>query len=57
MINPRHTNALEYQGELFLQLGQIKDAQRNLEKLRKICWIPCSAERKLKKSITAHLTN
>ncbi len=57
VINPRHTNALEYQGELFLQLGQIKDAQRNLEKLQKICWIPCSAERKLKKAITAHLTN
>ena len=57
MINPRHTNALEYQGELFLQLGQIKDAEYNLEKLQKICWMPCSAERKLKKAIAAHLTN
>ena len=57
MLNPRHTNALEYQGELFLQLGKIKDAKSNLEKLQKICWIPCSAERKLKKAISAHLTN
>ena len=57
MLNPKHANALEYQGELFLQLGQIKNAERNLAKLKKICWIPCSAERKLKKAITAHLTN
>ena len=57
MINSIHTNALEYQGELFLQLGQINHAERNLEKLQKICWMPCSAERKLKKAIAAHLTN
>ena len=51
MINPRHTNALEYQGELFLQLRQIKDAEYNLEKLQKICCMPCSAERKLRSQL------
>lgn len=30
MIDPRQTNALEYQGELFLRLEQINDAEHNL---------------------------
>ena len=57
MVNPRHTYALEYQSKLFLRLGQFEDAERNLEKLQKLFLIPCSAERKLKKAIAAHLTN
>ena len=57
MVNPRQTNALEYQEKLFLQLGQIKDAERNLKKFQKLYWIPCSAERKLKKAIAANLNN
>lgn len=48
-INPRHTGALEYQGELFIQLGKIELAKANLEKIDKICWLPCNAERDLKK--------
>ena len=50
-INPRHTGALEYQGELFIQLGKIELAKANLEKIDKICWLPCNAERELKKAI------
>ena len=50
-INPRHTGALEYQGELFIQLGKIELAKANLEKIDKICWLPCNAERDLKKAI------
>lgn len=57
MDNPRHTNALEDQGKLILQLGQIKDALRKLEKLQKIFLMSFSAERKLKKAIAARLTN
>ena len=40
-LNPRHTGALEYQGELFLQLGKIDLAKANLAKIDKICWLPC----------------
>ena len=40
-LNPRHTGALEYQGELFIQLGKIELAKANLAKIDKICWLPC----------------
>jgi len=57
-INPKHVNALEYQGELFLQLGKVADAQQNLEKIQKICWLlPCNAEKQLEKAIELALKN
>ena len=56
-INPKHTGALEYQGELFLQLGKIDLAKANLAKIDKICWLPCNAERELKKAIEKSMTN
>ena len=56
-INPKHVNALEYQGELFLQLGKLADAQKNLTKIQKICWLPCNAEKQLEKAIELALKN
>lgn len=56
-IHPKHTGALEYQGELFIQLGKVDQAKANLMLLEKICWIPCSAERELRKAIEKSLTN
>ena len=56
-LNPRHTGALEYQGELFIQLGKIELAKANLAKIDKICWLPCNAERELKKAIEKSITN
>ena len=56
-INPRHTGALEYQGELFIQLGKIDLAKANLKKIDKICWLPCNAERDLKKVIEKSMAN
>jgi len=56
-LNPKHTGALEYQGELFIQLGKIELAKANLAKIDKICWLPCSAERDLKKAIEKSITN
>ena len=56
-LNPRHTGALEYQGELFIQLGKIELAKANLAKIDKICWLPCNAERDLKKAIEQSITN
>ena len=37
-INSRHVGALQYQGELFITLGEIKKAKQNLVKIKKICW-------------------
>ena len=56
-LNPKHTGALEYQGELFIQLGKIELAKANLAKIDKICWLPCNAERDLKKAIEKSLAN
>ena len=33
---PDHAAALEYQGELYIQLGEIKKARENIEKLQKL---------------------
>ena len=56
-INPKHVRALEYQGELFLQLGKLTDAKQNLEKIQRICWIPCSEEKQLEEAIKLALKN
>ena len=56
-LHPKHTGALEYQGELFIQLGMIDRAKLNLAKLEKICWLPCSAERQLREAINSAMTN
>jgi len=36
-LNPEHKGALEYQGELFITLGDIKAAKANLETLEALC--------------------
>ena len=56
-LNPKHTGALEYQGELFIQLGKIELAKANLAKLDKICWLTCNAERDLKEAIEKSIAN
>jgi len=40
-LDPEHKGALEYQGELFLTLGQIDKAIENLDKLKNICPSGC----------------
>ena len=50
-LNPRHLGALEYQGELFLELGQIKKAQANLSKLMRYCGADCDETKALRKAI------
>jgi predicted Zn-dependent protease len=51
-IDPDHRGALEYQGELFLMLGQMDDARKNLQKLKKQCWIGCLELTKLEAAIS-----
>ncbi len=41
-LDPKHKGALEYQGELFLTLGQIEKAIENLDKLKIVCPSGCS---------------
>ena len=41
-IDNKHKGALEYQGELFLMVGNKAAAEDNLRKLDKICWLGCS---------------
>jgi len=41
LLDPKHKGALEYQGELFLTLGQIEKAVENLDKLKNICPSGC----------------
>ena len=40
-LKPDHRGALEYQGELFLTLGDASAAEANLARLQKICPSPC----------------
>ena len=40
-LDPNHKGALEYQGELFLKLGNIDGAKANLAKLEVVCKKKC----------------
>ena len=53
-INPKHLGALEYQGKLFLTVGNLDLAKANLEKLDKLCWLGCDEYDDLKASIEAY---
>ena len=49
--DPVHKGALEYQGELFVEMGQIDKAKENLAKLHKLCVFGCEEETDLKEAI------
>jgi len=49
--DPTHKGALEYQGELYVELGQIALAKENLAKLDKLCWFGCEEKDDLKEAI------
>lgn len=54
-LDPNHQGALEYQGEGFLQQGQVERAQANLERLRQVCGgTACEAYQDLAAAIAAH---
>ncbi len=50
-IDPSHRGALEYQGELYIELGQLDLAKQNLAKLKHACWFGCEEEDELKAAI------
>ena len=53
-LEPKHKGALEYQGELFLMLGDKASAEANLEKLKRICKFGCSELDDLKEALASY---
>lgn len=52
-LDPEHLGALEYQGELFLMLGDLEGALGNLERLEALCATPCEERDELNEAIRA----
>lgn len=52
-FDPDHLGALEYQGELFVELGEIDKAKANLAKLVKLCPTGCEEREDLEKALAA----
>ena len=50
-FDPNHKGALEYQGELFVEIGQIDKAKANLAKLATLCPQGCEEREDLEKAI------
>ena len=50
-FDPDHKGALEYQGEMFVKLGQFDKAQANLTKLAKLCPQGCEEREDLEEAI------
>jgi Flp pilus assembly protein TadD len=50
-LDPNHTGALEYQGVLYVMLGEIDKAKANLAKIEGICGTTCEEYEDLDKAI------
>jgi tetratricopeptide (TPR) repeat protein len=50
-MDPNHRGALEYQGELFVEMGQIDKAKENLARLSHLCSFGCEEQGDLKEAI------
>jgi tetratricopeptide (TPR) repeat protein len=50
-ITPKHVGALEYQGELFITLGDLNEAEQNLKKINSICWLYCKEKKMLENAL------
>lgn len=53
-INPDHKGANEYLGELFLEIGELANAEARLAKLNQICTTACEEYTELKEKIDAY---
>jgi tetratricopeptide (TPR) repeat protein len=51
-FDPDHKGALEYQGEMFIQLGDIEKARGNLARLIKLCPAGCEERSDLEKAFS-----
>lgn len=52
-FNPEHRGALEYQGEMFVELGQMDRALKNVALLRKLCPNGCEELEDLESAVAA----
>jgi tetratricopeptide (TPR) repeat protein len=50
-MDPSHKGALEYQGELFVEIGQIDKARENLARLNRLCMFGCEERDDLREAI------
>ncbi len=53
-IDPKHKDALEYSGELYLILGKLPQAEQRLATLDKACFLPCEQYTDLKKAVARY---
>lgn len=56
-LAPDHTGALHYQGETFLALGRIEEAEANLERIEEVCDFPCPDGDDLEEQIALYRKN
>jgi tetratricopeptide (TPR) repeat protein len=50
-INPRHLGATEYLGELYIEMGRMDDARRQLARLGQLCTYGCAEHEELQRWI------
>ena len=50
-FDPAHKGALEYQGELYVELGQVDKAKENVVKLERLCPTGCEELEDLREAI------
>ena len=53
-IDPKHRGAHEYIGEAYLALDDVAKAKEHLARLDRLCFLPCSEYRDLKKAVEAY---
>jgi len=51
--DPDHRNAIEYQGELFIRIGQLQRAKNNVQKLEYLCLKGCAELTQLRQAVAA----
>jgi tetratricopeptide (TPR) repeat protein len=52
-FDPDHKGALEYQGELYVETGQIEKAKENIARLQQLCPSGCEELADLQKAVSA----
>ena len=50
-FDPDHKGALEYQGELYVETGQLEKAKENMARLQKLCPAGCEELEDLEKAV------
>ena len=53
-LDPKHRGAHEYIGEAYLALNDLPKAKQHLQRLDKLCFLPCEEYRDLKRAVEAY---